>query len=85
MIRGLGGGLFARAVTSAGSEPAQHVEFGIPTAACSGRAEIARPVASKAILVHSVGMDTEYLGNLVTRQWAALWGVGEQLAKLLKL
>ena len=59
-----GSGGFARALTSAGSEPAQNIKFGIPNAAGAGRAEIARAFAAEAILLHRVRMDAEQFGNL---------------------
>ncbi len=76
--------MLARAVTRAGREPAQNIEFGIPNAARAGRAEIARPLPTEAILLHRVRVDAEQFGNLAAIKRTALRGVGEQLAKLLE-
>ena len=76
--------MLARAVTRTGCEPAENIKFSIPNAARAGRAEIARSLAPKAILLHRVGVDPKQFRNLAAIKRAAFRGVGEQLAKLVE-
>lgn len=77
--RASSGSCFAGALASTGGQPGEHIALRVPTPPSTGRAEMARAITTKPVLIYRIGMDAENLGDLFCVEGTPFGRVPEQL------